>query len=582
MRGRKTHVGNERVQPAGRSQPVLLFGMKIMGEGLERTAGNRLKNILNIVTHNRVLAVLAGMGITAVIQSSSATTVMVVGFVNAGLLSLTQAVGVIMGANIGTTVTSLMLSVKLDFGMIFACLGLALSILPQEAPPRPGPSGKCSWASAFLFAGMDTMSGAMEPLRDWQLFREAMTSINNPLLGVLIGAGNHRPFCSPSSASVGILQALAGEGLISLHASIYILFGQNIGTCVAALLASSGTNATAKRAAMVHLLFNVLGTILFMIISLTLPFADWVISLSPENMRLQIAIVHVIFNVTTTAVLLPLAKWLERRAACLLVRGKDGPRGEHAPEVLRQPPDEHAAHCRGAAVQGGAAHGRHRRRQLHRRHGLLPHLEMRKRAQEIMTNEDVLDFLNKEVTARLVEVKGLELSERDTRLVGSMFHVINDMERVEATTASTCWTPPGSRSRRTSSLPKRPPGSWRTSPPRWKASWQTAFEIFLAPERDTPRSWKRWSRWRRRAPTRPPKPCATTTWHRLENESVLRPQRHALPGYAHQPGAYRRPRGEHRHFRGQGSPVCHAVNAKDRKKKGERHHGENRFVYHQP
>ena len=141
---------------------LFLFGMKIMGEGLERTAGNRLKNILNIVTHNRVLAVLAGMGITAVIQSSSATTVMVVGFVNAGLLSLTQAVGVIMGANIGTTVTSLMLSVKLDFGMIFACLGLALSILPKKHPTA-GPSGKCSWVWASCLWAWTPCPGPWNP-----------------------------------------------------------------------------------------------------------------------------------------------------------------------------------------------------------------------------------------------------------------------------------------------------------------------------------------------------------------------------------------------------------------------------------
>ena len=405
---------------------LFLFGMKIMGEGLERTAGNRLKNILNIVTHNRVLAVLAGMGITAVIQSSSATTVMVVGFVNAGLLSLTQAVGVIMGANIGTTVTSLMLSVKLDFGMIFACLGLALSILPKKHPTARA-FGEVLMGLGILFVGMDTMSGAMEPLRDWQLFREAMTSINNPLLGVLIGAGI-TAILQSSSASVGILQALAGEGLISLHASIYILFGQNIGTCVTALLASSGTNATAKRAAMVHLLFNVLGTIIFMIISLTLPFADWVISLSPENMRLQIAIVHVIFNVTTTAVLLPLAKWLER-AACLLVRGKDG-RGESMrlkyfdSRLMNTPPIAVAQLFKEVQRMGAIADANFT--------GAMAcfHTWDEERAQEIMTNEDVLDFLNKEVTARLVEVKGLELSERDTRLVGSMFHVINDMERV--------------------------------------------------------------------------------------------------------------------------------------------------------
>ena len=230
---------------------------------------------------------MAGMGITAVIQSSSATTVMVVGFVNAGLLSLTQAVGVIMGANIGTTVTSLMLSVKLDYGMIFACLGLALSILPKKHPA--GPRGSAH-GFGHPVCGMDTMSGAMEPLQDWQLFR-GHDQYQQPLAGCAHRAGI-TAILQSSSASVGILQALAGEGLISLHASIYILFGQNIGTCVTALLASSGTNATAKRAAMVHLLFNVLGTILFMTISLTLPFADWVISLSPDNMRLQIAIVR--------------------------------------------------------------------------------------------------------------------------------------------------------------------------------------------------------------------------------------------------------------------------------------------------
>ena len=405
---------------------LFLFGMKIMGEGLERTAGNRLKNILNIVTHNRVLAVLAGVGITAVIQSSSATTVMVVGFVNAGLLSLTQAVGVIMGANIGTTVTSLMLSVKLDFGMIFACLGLGLSLLPKKHSTARA-FGEVLMGLGILFVGMETMSGAMEPLRDWQLFRDAMTSIDNPFLGVLIGAGI-TAILQSSSASVGILQALAGEGLISLHASIYILFGQNIGTCVTALLASSGTNATAKRAAMVHLLFNVLGTVIFLVISMTLPFAEWVVSLSPENMRLQIAIVHVVFNVTTTAVLLPLARWLEQ-AACLLVRGKDG-RGESMrlkyfdSRLMNTPPIAVAQLFKEVQRMGAIADANFT--------GAMAcfHTWDEERAQEVTANEDVLDFLNKEVTARLVEVKGLELNERDTRLVGSMFHVINDMERV--------------------------------------------------------------------------------------------------------------------------------------------------------
>ena len=221
---------------------LFLFGMKVMGEGLERAAGNRLKKILGIVTHNRVLAMLAGVAITAVIQSSSATTVMVVGFVNAGLLSLTQAVGVIMGANVGTTVTSLMLSVKLDFGMIFACVGLLLTFLPKKYTTA-GAFGEVLMGLGVLFVGMETMSEAMAPLQSWDGFRNAMASIDNPLLGVLIGAGV-TAILQSSSASVGILQALAGEGLISLHAAIFILFGQNIGTGVTALIASSGTNAT--------------------------------------------------------------------------------------------------------------------------------------------------------------------------------------------------------------------------------------------------------------------------------------------------------------------------------------------------
>ena len=381
---------------------LFLIGMKVLGEGLERAAGNRLKKILGIVTHNRVLAMLAGVAITAVIQSSSATTVMVVGFVNAGLLSLTQAVGVIMGANVGTTVTSLMLSVKLDFGMIFACVGL-------------------------LFVGMETMSEAMAPLQSWDGFRNAMARIDNPLLGVLIGAGV-TAILQSSSASVGILQALAGEGLISLHAAIFILFGQNIGTCVTALIASSGTNATAKRTAIVHLLFNVIGTVLFIIISLALPFAEWIEALSPDNMRLQIALVHIVFNVVTTMLLLPMAGLLEK-AACLIVHDKADQREGMTlkyfdTRLLTTPPIAVEQLFKEVQRMGAIAEANFT--------GAMACFQEwdQERADEITANEDVLDYLNKEITSLLVEVKGLELSETDTRLTGSLFHVVNDMERV--------------------------------------------------------------------------------------------------------------------------------------------------------
>ena len=405
---------------------LFLFGMKLMGEGLERAAGDRLKNILSMVTKNRVLAMLAGIAVTAVIQSSSAATVMVVGFVNAGLLSLTQAVGMIMGANIGTTVTSLMLSVKLDFGMIFACLGLLMTVLSRKHAAASA-LGEVLMGLGILFVGMDTMSGAMAPLQGWAGFRNAMASMDDPLLGVLIGAAVTAVLQS-SSASVGILQALAGEGLISLHAAVFILFGQNIGTCVTALLASSGTNATAKRAAVVHLLFNVIGTVLFLLIALIFPIADWITALAPTNTRLQIAMVHIVFNVVTTLLLLPMAGLMEK-AACALVRAQpDRREGMHLKyfdaRLLATPPIAVAQLFKEVQRMGAMAESSFT--------GAMACFRdwNEARASEITENEDVLDYLNKEITTLLVEVKGLELSEADTRLTGSLFHVVNDMERV--------------------------------------------------------------------------------------------------------------------------------------------------------
>lgn len=405
---------------------LFLFGMKIMGEGLEKAAGNRLKSLLEMVTHNRVLAMLAGLVITAVIQSSSATTVMVVGFVNASLLSLTQAVGVIMGANIGTTVTSLMLSVKIDFAAIFACLGLILSNLPEKHHTARQ-FGTVTMGLGVLFVGMNTMSAAMAPLKDWPVFQELMVSINHPILGVLVGAGI-TAILQSSSASVGILQALAGVGAIPLGSAVYILFGQNIGTCVTSLIAASGANATGKRAAVVHLLFNVIGTVLFVILAATLPFANWIEGLAPDNIRLQIALVHIIFNVVTTLLLLPLAQWMEK-LACLLVRD-ESEMGEQMKlkyfdaRLLKTPPIAVAQLFNEVQRMGEIA--------VENFEAAMECFSAwdEDKANAVNRNEDVLDFLCKEITAALVEVKGLGLNEEDTRLAGSLFHVVTDMERV--------------------------------------------------------------------------------------------------------------------------------------------------------
>ena len=405
---------------------LFLFGMKVMGEGLEKAAGSRLKRLLEMVTHNRVLAMLAGLVITAVIQSSSATTVMVVGFVNAGLLSLTQAVGVIMGANIGTTVTSLMLSVKLDFGALFACIGLVLSVAPQKIPALRQ-AGIVLTGLGVLFVGMDFMSAAMSPLRDWQLFRDAMTHIDNPVLGILVGALVTAVLQS-SSASVGILQALAGEGLIPLRGAMFILFGQNIGTCVTALIACAGANATAKRAAMVHLLFNVIGALLFTVLVCVLPIADWMVAFAPDNLRLQIAMTHVMFNVVTTMLLLPAAAVLEK-IACLLVHDRSEGRTELRLEyfdrrLLATPPIAVAQLFKETQRMGDLA------RTTFTGAVSCFHDWDGERAAELRQQEDALDFLNERITSALVDVRALDLDDEDAHLAGRLFHIENDFERV--------------------------------------------------------------------------------------------------------------------------------------------------------
>ena len=404
---------------------MFLFGINQMGDGLEQAAGSRMKRLLEALTRNKLLAVLVGVLVTGVIQSSSATTVMVVGFVNAGLLELGRAIGVIMGANIGTTVTSLMLSVEMDFGMIFAAVG-AICLL---AGSRPGFKniGQITMGLGILFVGMDTMTEAMGPLRDWSAFRNMMATATNPIVGVLVGAGV-TALLQSSSASVGILQALAGSGVISLEASLFILFGQNIGTCITAMMASVGTSHTARRAAVVHLLFNVLGTVMFVIIALALPFADWIRALAGDNLRLQIAFSHIIFNVTTTVVLLPLSALLEK-LAYVVVRGQDPEkepmRLKHFDPLLFSTPP--------VAVQ-----------QLFREVQRMATLVMRNyhfamqyyfapkelSLDEFVNREEVIDYLNEQITHYLIEAEGLHLNISDTHLVGSLFHVVNDLERI--------------------------------------------------------------------------------------------------------------------------------------------------------
>ncbi|MGI5873265.1 MAG: Na/Pi cotransporter family protein [Bacillota bacterium] len=295
---------------------LFLYGMQMMGGGLEAAAGNRMRGILEKLTSNRFLGLAVGAGITAVIQSSSATTVMAVGFVNSGMLKLQQAVWVIMGANVGTTITGQLIA--LDVGMyapLFAFIGVALIVFTKGTRPRHW--GQVVAGLGILFIGMEMMSGAMMPLRDSPAFIELMTNFKNPIIGIFAGM-IFTAVIQSSSASVGILQALAMSGLIGLPNAVFVLFGQNIGTCITALLASIGASRNAKRTTVIHMMFNLFGTVFFTCVCVFTPLVSVVESWTPNNAAAQIANMHTLFNVVTTLMLLPFGTYMTRIARMIL------------------------------------------------------------------------------------------------------------------------------------------------------------------------------------------------------------------------------------------------------------------------
>ena len=291
---------------------LFLYGMQMMSGGLEAAAGNKMKQILERLTANRFLGVVVGALITAVIQSSSATTVMVVGFVNSGMMTLQQAVWIIMGANIGTTITGQLIA--LDVGMLaplFAFAGVAMVVFLKS--PKAHHFGEIIAGLGVLFIGMGMMSDAMSPLREVPEFVNLMTKFSNPVIGIGVGA-IFTAVIQSSSASVGILQSLASNGLIGLGDAVFVLFGQNIGTCITAVLAAIGTSRNAKRTTLIHLSFNIIGTTFFTIVCLLLPLTALVESFTPGNAPAQIANMHTLFNIVTTLLLLPIGQYLAKFA----------------------------------------------------------------------------------------------------------------------------------------------------------------------------------------------------------------------------------------------------------------------------
>lgn len=404
---------------------LFLYGINAMGDGLEYAAGSKMKKILGALTKNRFLAVIMGALVTALIQSSSATTVMVVGFVNAGLMNLAQAVGVIMGANIGTTVTSVLIALDLsDIAPIALFLGVFVMLFVKKDIIKH--IGQTVAGFGMLFLGMDTMSAAMEPLRDSEVFVHFMTNYSNPVVGILIGVVLTAVIQS-SSASIGILQALAIQGLVPIEFAIYILLGQNIGTCVTALLSAAGSKTNSKRTAIMHLLFNVIGTVIFLLITAFTPYTDLLERLS-DNVSVQISTAHIIFNVVSTVILFPFANWIIKMA-CILVPDKEPEDSKLEFKFY----DEHLLTTPPVAVEQigkEVVRMAHLARDNFDRAATALINNDTSKTEKIESVEEVINFLNHGITRHLVKINALDLDYSDAKYIGRLFHVVNDIERI--------------------------------------------------------------------------------------------------------------------------------------------------------
>ena len=413
---------------------LFLYGMQMMSSGLEAAAGSKMKLILERLTANRFLGVLVGAGITAVIQSSSATTVMVVGFVNSGRMTLNQAVWIIMGANIGTTITGQLIA--LDVGALaplFAFIGVAMVVFVKM--PRAHHIGQIMAGLGVLFIGMEMMSSSMMPLRDSQAFVDLMTRFSNPLLGIAVGA-LFTALIQSSSASVGILQALATSGAISFSSSVFILFGQNIGTCITAVLASIGTSRSAKRATIIHLMFNIIGTVLFTILCILFPLADLVASFTPDAPAAQIANMHTIFNIVTTLLLLPLGNQLASLAVRILPEQPEENRDEMHLEYLTPV----QVSSKDGNLGASAIHIGQLQQELDRMLDMAQdNIEtsfdaVLSRDSSLLTKaekmESYLDFLNKEISKYISRLITYETNEQGSSIVSSYFTITGNIERI--------------------------------------------------------------------------------------------------------------------------------------------------------
>ncbi len=412
---------------------LFLYGMQMLSTGLEAAAGNKMKLILEKLTANRFVGVLVGALITAVIQSSSATTVMVVGFVNSGMMTLNQAVWIIMGANIGTTITGQLIALDVgEIAPLIAFIGVASIVFIKNKKVQH--IGEVLAGLGVLFIGMDMMSAAMKPLADSEGFVSLLTKFENPILGILAGTV-FTALIQSSSASVGILQALAGSGVVGLNSAAFVLFGQNIGTCITALLASVGTGKNAKRTTLIHIMFNVIGTIIFTILCLATPLISFVQGLTPDNAPAQIANLHTMFNIVTTILLIPFGVWLTK-LACFLLKGK----GEDTEEVLCVKYLIDIKHIHAEKLGASIICMEGIKKELMRmmdmaKDNVHQAFEVFAKGNEekyanIEKREEYVDFLNKEISKYITGALAYEGTNSGNKIFNSLYSVTSNIERL--------------------------------------------------------------------------------------------------------------------------------------------------------
>lgn len=408
---------------------LFLYGMHMMSSGLEAAAGDRMKQMLEKLTSNTIMGVVIGTVITALIQSSSATTVMLVGFVNSGIMDLSQTVGIIMGANIGATMNGVLLAVGIgDIAPAFAFIGVCLIQFTKDE--KKNHIGEIIAGLGILFIGMNMMSSSMSALRNSPTFIGFLSSCSNPILAILVGTV-FTALIQSSSASVGILQALAVSGVVDLHTGIYLMFGFTIGTCITAAIASIGTTANAKRTTVIHFLFNVIGTVIFVIFCQFLPVVDWIVRLTPNSPASQVANAHVIFKVVTTLILLPFSKQLVKVSMILIKDKKEDKR----PTLM-----ERAKLTAGYSMGTSAIIIRNIRDEINYMYDIAKkNVELSYDAvinnssenmKVIRENEDHLDELNASISEYISNVLSIPMSRQDSDIITGYFRIVGNIERI--------------------------------------------------------------------------------------------------------------------------------------------------------